>query len=117
MNQIRLAIAREYRAGTVFFAGQSLLELAGHGEPGPFRGDAFPGALCAGARPQAAQTELVSRGVSISSPRREPWGLHEMHVTDPDRITLIFVRDHGSRCVQTPGRELAKRLGYVIGNI
>ena len=28
-DQIGLAIAREYGAGTVFFAGQSLLELAG----------------------------------------------------------------------------------------
>lgn len=30
-DQIGLAIAREYGAGTVFFAGQSLLELAGYG--------------------------------------------------------------------------------------
>lgn len=32
--------------------------------------------------------------------RREPWGLHEMHVTDPDGLTLIFVevpRDHPLR--------------------
>ena len=24
--------------------------------------------------------------------RQEPWTLHEMHVTDPDGITLIFVQ-------------------------
>jgi hypothetical protein len=24
--------------------------------------------------------------------RQEPWGLHEMHVTDPDGVTLIFVQ-------------------------
>jgi hypothetical protein len=30
--------------------------------------------------------------VSIARPaREEPWGLHEMHVTDPDGILLIFV--------------------------
>jgi hypothetical protein len=23
---------------------------------------------------------------------QEPWGLHEMHVIDPDGITLIFVQ-------------------------
>jgi hypothetical protein len=23
---------------------------------------------------------------------QEPWGLHEMHVTDPDGVTLIFVQ-------------------------
>ncbi len=30
-DQIGLAIARDYGAGTVFYAGQSLIELAGHG--------------------------------------------------------------------------------------
>ncbi|MGB8505992.1 MAG: VOC family protein, partial [Mycobacterium sp.] len=30
-DEIGLAIWREYGAGTVFFAGQSLIELAGHG--------------------------------------------------------------------------------------
>lgn len=40
----------------------------------------------------AAQTELAGRGVTIARPaREEPWGLHEMHVTDPDGILLIFV--------------------------
>ncbi len=91
-DQIGLAIAREYGAGTVFFAGQSLLELAGYGGPDHSRGP-FPGALWLQVRAlEATQTELVSRGVSIArEPRREPWGLHEMHVTDPDGITLIFV--------------------------
>jgi hypothetical protein len=32
-DQLDLAIARDYGAGTVFYAGQSLIELAGHGEP------------------------------------------------------------------------------------
>lgn len=30
-EELGLAIAREYPAGTVFYAGQSLIELAGHG--------------------------------------------------------------------------------------
>ena len=32
--------------------------------------------------------------------RQEPWGLHEMHVRDPDGVTLIFVQipdDHPLR--------------------
>lgn len=102
-DQIGLAIAREYGAGTVFFAGQSLLELAGHDaaaeqySPGP-----FPGALWLQVRDIAAiQTELRNNGVPITrEARREPWGLHEMHVTDPDGITLIFVQiphDHPLR--------------------
>jgi hypothetical protein len=24
--------------------------------------------------------------------RQEPWGLHEMHVSDPDGVLLIFVQ-------------------------
>lgn len=103
-DQIGLAIAREYGAGTVFFAGQSLLELAGYvtqDTPDHSRGP-FPGALWLQVRDIAAtQADLKGRGVSITrEPRREPWGLHEMHVTDPDGITLIFVEvpaDHPLR--------------------
>jgi hypothetical protein len=32
--------------------------------------------------------------------RQEPWGLHEMHVNDPDGVLLIFVQvpeDHPLR--------------------
>ena len=91
-DRIGLAIFREYGAGTVFFAGQSLLELAGFGSPDHSRGP-FPGALWLQVRDvRATQAELESRGVMIArEARQEPWGLHEMHVTDPDGITLIFV--------------------------
>lgn len=91
-DQLGLAIAREYPSGTVLFAGQSLLELAGYGEPDHSRGP-FPGALWLQVRDlDAARAELAGRGVPITrEPRREPWGLYEMHVTDPDGITLIFV--------------------------
>ena len=37
--------------------------------------------------------ELRDRGVTIArEARQEPWGLFEMHVNDPDGITLIFVQ-------------------------
>ncbi|MBO0679215.1 VOC family protein [Mycolicibacterium sp. S2-37] len=93
---IGLAIAREYGGGTVFYAGQSLIELAGHGEP------SAGGTLWLQVRDvDAAQQELTDRGVPIArEARREPWGLHEMHVTDPDGVTLIFVQvpdDHPLR--------------------
>lgn len=92
-DQIGLAIFREYGGGTVFFAGQSLLELAGYGSPDHSRGP-FPGALWLQVRDiEATQAELRGRGVPITrAARQEPWGLHEMHVTDPDGITLIFVQ-------------------------
>ena len=87
-DELELAIARDYGAGVVFFAGQSLIELAGHGEP-----DAG-GAMWLQVRDvYATQAELAGRGVQIArEARQEPWGLHEMHVTDPDGVTLIFVR-------------------------
>lgn len=100
-DQLGLAIARDYGAGTVFYAGQSLIELAGFGEPGHQPGP-FPGALWLQVRDIAAtQAELESRGVSITrAARQEPWGLIEMHVTDPDGVRLIFVEvpaDHPLR--------------------
>ena len=88
-----LAIAREYPGGTVFFAGQSLIELAGHGTPAD-AGGPFPGAMWLQVRDvYATQDELRSRGVEIArEARQEPWTLHEMQVSDPDGITLIFVQ-------------------------
>jgi catechol 2,3-dioxygenase-like lactoylglutathione lyase family enzyme len=100
-DEIGLAVFRDYGAGTVFFVGQGLLELAGFGSPDHSRGP-FPGALWLQVRDvRATQTELESRGVPIArEARQEPWGLHEMHVTDPDGITLIFIQippDHPLR--------------------
>lgn len=100
-DEIGLAIARDYGAGMVFYAGQSLIELAGHGiaagPPAP-----WTAALWLQVRDvEATQAELESRSVPISrTARREPWGLREMHVTDPDGLTLIFVEvpaDHPLR--------------------
>ncbi|AQA01943.1 glyoxalase [Mycobacterium sp. MS1601] len=93
---IGLAIAREYTGGTVFYAGQSLIELAGHGQP------TSGGCLWLQVRDlQTTQAELQGRGVAIArAAKQEPWGLHEMHVTDPDGVTLIFVQvpdDHPLR--------------------
>jgi catechol 2,3-dioxygenase-like lactoylglutathione lyase family enzyme len=87
-DELGLAIAREYGAGTVFFAGQSLIEVAGHGEP------SAGGTMWLQVRDlYATQDELQGRGVPIArEARQEPWGLHEMHVTDPDGVLLIFVQ-------------------------
>jgi catechol 2,3-dioxygenase-like lactoylglutathione lyase family enzyme len=105
-DEIGLAIYRDYGAGTVFFAGQSLLELAGWSDLGHSRGP-FPGALWLQVRDVAAtQAELEGRGVPIArEARREPWGLHEMHVTDPDGITLIFVEVPGDHPLRRDTRD------------
>lgn len=87
-DRIGLAIAREYGGGTVFYAGQSLIEIAGHGAP------AAGGSLWLQVRDvYSAEADLTGRGVPITrAARQEPWGLHEMQVTDPDGVTLIFVQ-------------------------
>ncbi|WP_226437443.1 VOC family protein [Rhodococcus yananensis] len=98
-----LAIAREYPGGTVFFAGQGLVEIAAHGDTGsssdpqPFRG-----ALWLQVRDvYAAQDELVASGVTVvREARAEPWGLHELWIADPDGIPVVLVQippDHPIR--------------------
>jgi catechol 2,3-dioxygenase-like lactoylglutathione lyase family enzyme len=96
-----LAIAREYPGGTVFYAGQSLIEIAGHGAPAQ-GAPPFPGALWLQVRDLGeTQKTLRDKGVAIArEARREPWGLSEMHISDPDGVTLIFVQvpeDHPLR--------------------
>lgn len=100
-DALGLAIAREYPGGTVFYAGQSLIELAGHGEP-----KSFSGALWLQVRDvYATGEELRSRGVDIArEARQEMWGLHEMHVTDPDGVTLIFVQIPENHPLRRDGR-------------
>jgi catechol 2,3-dioxygenase-like lactoylglutathione lyase family enzyme len=92
-DELGLAIAREYTGGTVFYAGQTLIELAGHGQP--HAGSApFPGALWLQVRDvYATETNFEEIGVTIiRAAQKEPWGLHELHVTDPDGVLLIFVQ-------------------------
>jgi predicted enzyme related to lactoylglutathione lyase len=102
-DQLGLAIYREFGAGpergTVFFlGGGGLLELSGRAERPA--GDAV--ALWLQVRDLAATSrELVSRGVPVlREPRREPWGLDEMWVADPDGVRIAVVEvplDHPLR--------------------
>jgi predicted enzyme related to lactoylglutathione lyase len=102
-DQLGLAIYREFGSGpergTVFFlGGGGLLELSGRAERPA--GDAV--ALWLQVRDLAATSrELVSRGVPVlREPRREPWGLDEMWVADPDGVRIAVVEvppDHPLR--------------------
>ncbi|NUP28157.1 MAG: VOC family protein [Nocardia sp.] len=100
-DSLGLAIYREYPGGTVFFAGQSLIEVAGHGADGSApRG--FAGAIWLQVRDVAAvAVELTVNGVSIDrAPVTEPWGLVEMWLTDPDGVPIVLVEvpeDHPIR--------------------
>lgn len=83
-----LAIYREFPGGTVFFLGQGLLEVSGQGE-----GDGSAAVIWLQVRDLAdTVTELATHAVAIDRPpHREPWGLDEMWVHDPDGVRLVFV--------------------------
>ncbi|MFQ6398488.1 VOC family protein [Nocardia sp. KC 131] len=88
---LQLAIAREYPGGTVFFAGQSLIEVAAHGGTGSSA--AFSGAIWLQVRDVSdAAAELTRNGIPVERPPvREPWGLIEMWVRDPDGVPIVLV--------------------------
>ncbi|WP_067653705.1 VOC family protein [Nocardia harenae] len=90
-DALGLAIAREYPGGTVFHAGQSLIEVAAHG--GSDEPSAFSGALWLQVRDIGdAAAELALAGVRIDrEPKREPWGLLEMWIADPDGVPIVLV--------------------------
>ena len=95
-----LAIAREYPGGTVFFAGQSLVEVAAHGGTGS--STPFGGAIWLQVRSTSdAAAELALKGIPIDrAPVQEPWGLIEMWTTDPDGVPVVLVEippDHPIR--------------------
>jgi catechol 2,3-dioxygenase-like lactoylglutathione lyase family enzyme len=88
-----LAVAREFgdggARGVVFFIGGGLLELSG-------RAEARPSAnieLWLQVRNVAeAHAELIAAGVTVlQAPRREPWGLDEMWIADPDGIRIAVI--------------------------
>nr|WP_240931466.1 VOC family protein [Rhodococcus sp. B10] len=99
-DDLGLAVHREYGAGTVFFAGQSLIEVAAHG--GSSTPSTFDGALWLQVRDiEAAAAELRERGVAVDrDPKQESWGLIEMWLRDPDGVPIVLVEipsDHPLR--------------------
>jgi catechol 2,3-dioxygenase-like lactoylglutathione lyase family enzyme len=106
---LELAIAREYPGGTVFFAGQSLIEVAGHARAADAR-TGFAGALWLQVR-DADETAaaLVTRGIALDrGPVREPWGLIEMWLRDPDDMPIVLVQvpgDHPLRRDTRPHKD------------
>lgn len=95
-DRLQLGIFREYPGGVVFFAGQSLIEVAGHAEPG-----GHARILLQVRDVHAACAELEASGVPITRrPRTEPWGLIEMWTADPDGTEIVIVEvppDHPQR--------------------
>ncbi|MBN0043565.1 VOC family protein [Streptomyces actuosus] len=101
-GRLGLAVYREFgtgpERGTVYFLGGGFLELSG-------RSDAPPSpAVRLWLQVEdvaAAHAELVDRGVEIlRPPQREPWGLVEMWIADPDGTRIVLVEvpaDHPLR--------------------
>ncbi|MER8015079.1 VOC family protein [Streptomyces griseoluteus] len=101
-GQLGLAVYREFgegpERGTVYFLGGGFLELSGRSEtplaPSVRLWLQVPDAA-------AAHDELLAEGVEIvRAPVREPWGLIEMWIADPDGIPIVLVEtpaDHPLR--------------------
>ncbi|HWM07526.1 MAG TPA: VOC family protein [Actinophytocola sp.] len=97
-DTLGLAIYREFPGGTVFFAGNGLLEVSGQGSTGP--GEDV--VLWLQVRDLAATArELAERDVPVvREAREEPWGLREMWIADPDGLRIVVVEipeDHPLR--------------------
>ncbi|MFI1102827.1 VOC family protein [Streptomyces melanogenes] len=101
-GQLGLAVCREFgtgpERGTVYFLGGGFLEVSGRAEAPP-----APGLRLWLQVADAAQAyeELTGRGVEITRPPvREPWGLVEMWLQDPDGVPIVVVEvpaDHPLR--------------------
>jgi predicted enzyme related to lactoylglutathione lyase len=96
-----LAVHREFPGGTVFVLGGGFLEVSGESAVNPNAATA----VWLQVRDLAATAaELVQQGVQVlREPRREPWGLDEMWIVDPDGLRLVIVEvpaDHPLRVDQ-----------------
>ncbi|MFE2880022.1 VOC family protein [Streptomyces roseus] len=97
-----LAVHREFGTGpdrgTVYFLGGGFLEVSGRAAGPPAPGLRL---WLQVADAQAAYEELLERGAEVlRPPRREPWGLIEMWIADPDGVRIAVVEvpeDHPLR--------------------
>jgi predicted enzyme related to lactoylglutathione lyase len=101
-EQLGLAVYREFgtgpERGTVYFLGGGFLELSGRSDTPPSPAVRL---WLQVADAEAAHDELRGRGVEIVRPPvREPWGLIEMWIADPDGTPIVLVEvpaDHPLR--------------------
>ncbi|OEU96521.1 VOC family protein [Streptomyces oceani] len=99
---LELAVYREFgtgpERGTVYFLGGGFLEVSGRAPEPPAPGMRL---WLQVADVAAAHEELVSRGaVVLRPPVREPWGLVECWIEDPDGVRICLVEvpaDHPLR--------------------
>ncbi|CAL9634022.1 VOC family protein [Streptomyces sp. Tu 3180] len=92
-GQLGLAVYREFgtgpERGTVYFLGGGFLELSGRSDPAPSPAVRL---WLQVADVGAAHEELREKGVGIVRPPvKEPWGLIEMWIADPDGTPIVLV--------------------------
>ncbi|HWE91472.1 MAG TPA: VOC family protein [Pseudonocardiaceae bacterium] len=99
-----LAVYREFPGGTVFFLGQSLLEVSGSSDAESMVSPVTQ--LWLQVRDLRGTTaELKLRGVPVlREPRREPWGLEEMWIADPDGLRIVLVEVPEGHPIRTDTR-------------
>ena len=97
-----LAVYREFGPaddpGTVFFLGQGMLEVSGSG-PGASAGPVMIWLQVRDVRAEHARLAAAGARV-LREPVREPWGLTEMWLEDPDGVRIVIVEvpaDHPLR--------------------
>jgi catechol 2,3-dioxygenase-like lactoylglutathione lyase family enzyme len=96
-----LAVAREFPGGVVFFLGTGYLELSKAGAVA-IGDDALW--LQVRSLPDAV-AELRGRGVTITrEPVREPWGLDECWIADPDGRAIVLVEIPPGHPIRTDTR-------------
>ena len=96
-----LAVAREFPGGVVFFLGTGYLELSKAGAVS-IGDDALW--LQVRSLPDTV-SELRDRGVTITrEPVREPWGLDECWIADPDGRAIVLVEIPPGHPIRTDTR-------------
>ncbi|MGW2488434.1 VOC family protein [Streptomyces sp. NPDC001606] len=101
-GQLGLSVYREFgegsERGTVYFLGGGFLEVSGRSDTPPSPAVRL---WLQVADASAAAEELRAKGVEIVRPPvREPWGLIEMWIADPDGVPIVLVEipaDHPLR--------------------
>ncbi|MEW2044048.1 VOC family protein [Streptomyces sp. NPDC005476] len=101
-EQLGLGVYREFgtgpERGVVYFLGGGFLEVSGRSRTTPEPGVRL---WLQVADVAAAHDELRAKGVTVVRPPvREPWGLLEMWIADPDGTPIVLVEvpaDHPIR--------------------
>ncbi|GLY39488.1 glyoxalase [Amycolatopsis sp. NBRC 101858] len=101
-DTLGLAVEREFPGGTVFFLGHGSLEVSGRGETG-----SSPDlVLWLQVRDlTGTMADLKAKGVEpVRDAQREPWGLDEAWIADPDGTRIVLVEVPEGHPIRTDTR-------------